>query len=41
MEKVCKYCGRAIVEDFTKWLRENPQTKYMQCPYCFEMEKIE
>ena len=40
MNKVCKDCKRIIMEDFEKWLKENPQQEYIQCPLCFGLEKI-
>lgn len=42
MEKLCKFCKRVIIEDWEKWLKENPQAVWIQCPYfdCFEMERI-
>jgi hypothetical protein len=38
--KKCKYCNRIIVEDYNNWLEENPEAVYIQCPYCYEMERI-
>ena len=42
MEKRCKHCGRKIIKDWFKWLRENPETVYVQCPYpdCYGLERI-
>jgi DNA-directed RNA polymerase subunit RPC12/RpoP len=37
--KRCKYCNKIIVEDFLKWLEEN-KDKYIQCPYCGELEQV-
>jgi len=38
--KICKQCGRIIIYEFEKWLKENKNQTYIQCPYCFYMEKI-
>ncbi len=40
MEKKCKRCRRLIIKDWVKWLRENKHQHYLQCPYCFQMEKL-
>lgn len=40
LEKMCKFCGRLIIKDYLKWLEENEKTFYIQCPFCFEMERI-
>lgn len=39
-QKRCKYCKKIIVEDWEKWLIENPQQVYIQCNYCYELERI-
>jgi DNA-directed RNA polymerase subunit RPC12/RpoP len=40
MEKRCIYCKKIIIEDFDKWLEENKHQEYLQCPYCWGLEKI-
>ncbi len=40
MEKKCKNCGKIIIEDWMKYLKENPNQVWLQCCYCFHMEKI-
>ena len=40
MKKRCKFCERIIVEDWEKWLEENKEQVYLQCCYCWELEKI-
>jgi len=40
MSKKCKYCKRIIIEDWEKWLEENSEQVYLQCPYCYKMERI-
>jgi hypothetical protein len=40
MEKKCENCKRVIVEDWKKYLEENPEEVWLQCPYCLHMEKI-
>lgn len=39
-EKRCEKCGRIIVEDFERYLEENPEQRWIQCPYCLEMEEL-
>jgi len=39
--KRCKFCRKIIIEDFEKWLKENKETRYLECPYCFGLEKIQ
>ncbi len=38
--KSCKKCKRIIIEDFPSWLKNNPQSAYLQCPYCNTLEEI-
>jgi hypothetical protein len=38
--KKCRYCKKIIVENFHKWLKENPKEKYIQCCYCGELEQV-
>jgi len=38
--KTCQYCKRIIIEDFPKWIKENPNQEYLQCPYCHHLEKL-
>ena len=38
--KTCENCKRIIIEDFFEWLKENKHQEYLQCPYCFYLEKI-
>jgi DNA-directed RNA polymerase subunit RPC12/RpoP len=40
MQKRCRKCGRIIIEDFEKYLEENKEQAWLQCPYCFYMERI-
>jgi len=40
MEKKCKNCRLIIIEDYEKWLEDNPKQKYIACSYCGYMEKI-
>ena len=40
MEKICRYCKRIIIEDFELWLEDNPEERYIQCPYCNKIEEI-
>ena len=40
MEKRCKYCGKIIIKEYEKWLEENQNSEYIQCSYCFNLEKI-
>ena len=40
MRKTCKNCGKEIIGDWKKWIEENPESRYIQCPYCYEMEEI-
>lgn len=42
MRKLCKNpeCRKIIIEDLKKWLKENPNVFYLQCPYCYETERI-
>lgn len=40
MIKTCKFCKKIIIEDFEKWLEENEQAVWIQCPFCSEMEQI-
>jgi len=37
---ICKVCKKIIIEDFDKWLKENKDTKYIECCYCSNIEKI-
>lgn len=37
---ICRYCGQIIIKDLEKWLEENPNEKYIQCPNCAEIGKI-
>ncbi len=41
-EKICgnKKCGKIIIKDFEKYLEENSNSEWIQCPYCYYMEKI-
>ena len=39
--KKCKYCGKIIIENYEYWLEENPECAWIQCNYCFELERIE
>jgi len=38
--KSCKKCNRIITENFSQWKKDNPQQRYLQCPYCFNLEEI-
>lgn len=38
--KTCLICKKIIVEDFEKWREENPESNYLECPYCNYREKI-
>ena len=38
--KTCKKCQRIIVEDWENYKKENPEQRYLQCPYCFNLEEI-
>ena len=42
MEKICpnQKCKKIIIHDWEKYLEENPNEKWLQCPYCYVMEKI-
>lgn len=42
MQKQCgnQDCRKIIIRDWVKYLRENPDVQWLQCPYCFAMEKI-
>lgn len=41
-EKNCKNkkCNKIIVKDWEKYELENPEERWLQCPYCLEMEYI-
>lgn len=39
-EVICKECKTTVVYDFDKWLIENPDRSYMQCPMCGRMIRI-
>jgi len=40
-EHKCKKCKRIILaKGIKKFLEENPRTFWLQCPYCFELERI-
>lgn len=40
MEKRCEVCQCIILENYDKWLEDNPEAVYIQCPICFHLEKI-
>lgn len=40
MEKRCLKCKKIIIEDYLKWIEDNPEIKYLQCCYCDYVEKI-
>ena len=40
IQKNCECCKKIIIEDLEKWLKENKETNYIQCPFCYWMEKI-
>ena len=40
MEKKCKRCKKIIVDDFQRYLNENPNENEIQCPYCGFIEVI-
>ncbi len=40
-EKKCASCNRMIIKDWEKWLLENKQQVYVQCCFCWHMEKID
>jgi hypothetical protein len=40
LEKRCRFCERVIILDYLKYLEENPNQAWLQCPYCFRVEKI-
>jgi len=37
---ICRECMKIVIEDFEKWLKENPETRYVQCPYCYGVAEI-
>lgn len=39
-KKTCKKCKKVIILDFKTWLEENKESQYLQCPYCFYLEKL-
>lgn len=42
IEKRCRRCNNIIIKDWEKWLIENENQNYFQCPFCLEMqEKLE
>lgn len=42
MEKKCENvkCKKIIVKDWEKYLEDYPNEVWLQCQYCFHMEKI-
>jgi len=38
--KKCQKCRLIIIEDWSEWLEDNPDQEYIQCNYCFHLEKI-
>lgn len=40
MQKICRKCHKIIINDYEKWLEENKEQHWIQCPYCFELEEI-
>ena len=39
--KYCTMCKKLIIKDFDKWKEENEGKAYIQCPYCFHLERID
>jgi DNA-directed RNA polymerase subunit RPC12/RpoP len=37
---ICRKCKKIIIEDWEAWLKENQHQAYVQCPYCWHLEKI-
>lgn len=31
---LCKKCKKIIIKDIEKYLKDYPDEKYIQCPYC-------
>ena len=42
-KKICmnEKCLKIIVENWEKWLKDNPFDGYIECPYCGYVEKVE
>ena len=43
MELRCRGCGGIIVDDFNQWFKENPNSRYIQCPnpHCCALIKLD
>jgi len=40
MKKICKRCNKIYIEDYNKWIEENPDAKYIECCYCGNVEVV-
>lgn len=40
-KKYCKFCGYLTKKNFRKFLLENPEVVWIQCPACVNLERIE